>query len=72
MGSYGLAVRWLEPYWSWSGSRGVLSLGCDAASLGVSPPCHSWSESMQGESCHLAGVGCVVVRVASCLYRGAF
>jgi hypothetical protein len=27
---------------------------------------------MQGESCHLAGVGCVVVRVASCLYRGAF
>jgi hypothetical protein len=27
---------------------------------------------MQGESCRLAGVGCVVVRVASCLYRGAF
>jgi hypothetical protein len=27
---------------------------------------------MQGESCGLVGVGCVVVRVTSCLYRGAF
>jgi hypothetical protein len=36
------------------------------------PPYHFWQESMQGESCRLVGVGCVVVRVASCLYRGAF
>jgi hypothetical protein len=31
LGAYGRAVRWLVLYWSWSGSRGVLSLGCDAA-----------------------------------------
>jgi hypothetical protein len=27
---------------------------------------------MQGESCRLVSVGYVIVRVASCLYRGAF
>jgi hypothetical protein len=31
LGAYGRVVRWLVLYWSWSRSRGVLSLGCDVA-----------------------------------------